>query len=57
MVERCCAHARAFAEALGAVDGIEVLNDVVLNQVLVRFGDSDEITQRVTAGIPADGTI
>ncbi len=57
MVERCCAHARAFAEALGAVDGIEVLNDVVLNQVLVRFGDSDEITQRVTAGIPADGTM
>ena len=26
----------------------------MLNQVLVRFGDSDEVTQRVTAGIPAE---
>ncbi|MET0740671.1 MAG: pyridoxal-dependent decarboxylase [Candidatus Nanopelagicales bacterium] len=57
LVERCCAHARAFAEALGEVDGIDVLNDVVLNQVLVRFGDSDDITRQVTGAIPADGTM
>ena len=31
---------------LAAADGVEVLNEVVLNQVLVRFGDSDEVTER-----------
>jgi glutamate/tyrosine decarboxylase-like PLP-dependent enzyme len=35
LVDRCCAHARRFAELLSA-GGLEVLNDVVLNQVLVR---------------------
>ena len=39
LIERCCAHARRFAEALSAAPGIEVLNEVVLNQVLVRFVD------------------
>jgi hypothetical protein len=33
-----------------------VLNDVVFNQVLVRFGDSDEATDRVTYGIQQEGT-
>jgi glutamate/tyrosine decarboxylase-like PLP-dependent enzyme len=56
MVERCCACARRFAEVLGADDGIEVLNDVVLNQVLVRFGDDDAITDDVVAAIQEDGT-
>ena len=37
LVERSCALARRFAEQLGAAPGVEVLNDVVLNQVLVRF--------------------
>jgi hypothetical protein len=32
-----------------------VLNDVVLNQVLVTFGDPDS-TRRVIAGIQRDGT-
>ena len=31
--------ARRFAERLDALDGVEVVNDVVLNQVLVRVGD------------------
>jgi glutamate/tyrosine decarboxylase-like PLP-dependent enzyme len=31
--------ARRFAERLGAEDGVEILNDVVLNQVLVRIVD------------------
>ena len=39
LVDRCCDHAQAFAELLGAKPGIEILNDVVLNQVLVRFGE------------------
>lgn len=39
LVDRCCTLARRFATQLGAVDGISVVNDVVLNQVLLRFGD------------------
>ena len=39
LVERCCARARRMAERLDASAGLRVLNDVVLNQVLVRFGD------------------
>jgi glutamate/tyrosine decarboxylase-like PLP-dependent enzyme len=54
LVERCCRHARRFAEGLSEA-GYEVLNDVVLNQVLVSFGDAQE-TRRVIAGIQQDGT-
>jgi glutamate/tyrosine decarboxylase-like PLP-dependent enzyme len=54
MIERSCRHARRFAEALSGA-GYEILNDVVLNQVLVSFGDP-ETTQRVIAGIQEDGT-
>jgi len=54
MVERCCAHARRFARELAA-SGFEILNDVVLNQVLVRHGD-DLATRRLIAALQADGT-
>ncbi|HEY1711930.1 MAG TPA: aminotransferase class V-fold PLP-dependent enzyme [Solirubrobacteraceae bacterium] len=60
LIERCCAHARRFAEALSEVAGIEVLNDVVLNQVLVRFssedGDDDAHTDAVIETVQRDGT-
>jgi glutamate/tyrosine decarboxylase-like PLP-dependent enzyme len=60
LVDRCCAHARRFGEALGAAPGVEVLNDVVLNQVLVRFldgaGDHDARTRAVIGAVPDDGT-
>lgn len=56
LVERCCANARRFAAALAELPGVEVLNDVVLNQVVVRFGDSDEVTRRVIADAQAEGT-
>jgi glutamate/tyrosine decarboxylase-like PLP-dependent enzyme len=56
LVERCCAHARRFAEHLGAMPGVAVLNDVVLNQVLVRFGDDDDLTRRVIDAVQRDGT-
>ena len=46
LVERCCTHARRLEEAIADLDGAEVLNDVVLNQVLVRFGDDDAIIER-----------
>jgi glutamate/tyrosine decarboxylase-like PLP-dependent enzyme len=55
LVERCCALARRMADRLGTADGVEVLNDVVLNQVLVRFGD-DERTRQVIAAVQAEGT-
>jgi glutamate/tyrosine decarboxylase-like PLP-dependent enzyme len=54
LVERCCRHAQRFAAGLQAA-GCEVLNDVVLNQVLVSFGDP-ATTQRVIAAVQADGT-
>jgi glutamate/tyrosine decarboxylase-like PLP-dependent enzyme len=54
MLERTCHHARRFAEGLAGA-GHEVLNEVVLNQVLVAFGDA-ETTDRVIAGIQDDGT-
>ena len=56
MVERCCDHARRFAELLGSETGVEILNDVVLNQVLVRFADDDAVTQAVVKGVQEDGT-
>jgi glutamate/tyrosine decarboxylase-like PLP-dependent enzyme len=55
LVERCCSLARRFAERLGAIEGVTIANDVVLNQVLVRF-DDDERTDRVIEGIQRDGT-
>ncbi len=54
LVDRLCRHARRFAEGLSAA-GHEVLNDVVLNQVLVTFGDA-ATTEQVIAGLQADGT-
>jgi glutamate/tyrosine decarboxylase-like PLP-dependent enzyme len=51
-----CAAARRFASRLGAEPDVEVLNDVVLNQVLVRFGDSDERTRAVIDAVQRDGT-
>lgn len=55
LVERCCAHTRRFAAQLAGVPGVELLNDVVLNQLLVRFGGSDEITKDVIARVQASG--
>ena len=56
LVDRCCALAGRIAERLGAEPGIAILNDVVLNQVLVRFDDSDERTRAVIAAVQEDGT-
>jgi glutamate/tyrosine decarboxylase-like PLP-dependent enzyme len=54
LIERCCRHAERMAEGLAAA-GYRVLNDVVLNQVLVTFGDPDT-TRRVIAAIQQEGT-
>jgi glutamate/tyrosine decarboxylase-like PLP-dependent enzyme len=54
LVERACRFAAFFAERLRKA-GCEILNEVVLNQVLVAFGD-DETTRRVIADLQEDGT-
>lgn len=52
MVDRHCAQARRFASHLAAEYGVEVLNEVTLNQLAVRFHhpalDADTHTQNVT---------
>jgi glutamate/tyrosine decarboxylase-like PLP-dependent enzyme len=54
LVERTCAHAQRFAAGLRAA-GHEVLNDVVINQVLVSFGDASK-TQEVIRRLQEEGT-
>jgi glutamate/tyrosine decarboxylase-like PLP-dependent enzyme len=56
LVERCCALARRMAGRLRGEPGVEVLNDVVLNQVLARFHGSDERTREVIRRVQEDGT-
>lgn len=61
LVERCCALAARIADGLGTVPGAEILNEVALNQVLVRFcpagaGDADEYTRHVIRRVQVDGT-
>jgi glutamate/tyrosine decarboxylase-like PLP-dependent enzyme len=55
LVDRCCERARQMAGLLAAGDGVSILCEVALNQVLVRFGD-DATTRAVVAGVQADGT-
>jgi aromatic-L-amino-acid decarboxylase len=56
LVDRCCALARRLATACAEEPRIAVLNDVVLNQVLLRVGDDDALTDAAAATIVADGT-
>jgi glutamate/tyrosine decarboxylase-like PLP-dependent enzyme len=56
MIDGCCASARAMADRLRSEPGIEILNEVVLNQVLVRFRDAADanITPAVITRIQQD---
>jgi glutamate/tyrosine decarboxylase-like PLP-dependent enzyme len=61
LIERSCTQARALAERLRKAPGVEILNDVVLNQVLVRFtpsggGDADGHTRAVVERVQKEGT-
>jgi|SRR5215211_4456855 len=56
LVDRCCDHARRMAARLAEGDGVEVLNDVVLNQVVVRFADDDQATNAVIERVQSEGT-
>jgi glutamate/tyrosine decarboxylase-like PLP-dependent enzyme len=54
LVERTCAHARTLATGLAEIEGCEIINDVVLNQVLLRFA-TDEETAAVVAAVQREG--
>jgi glutamate/tyrosine decarboxylase-like PLP-dependent enzyme len=56
LIDRTCARARQMADILRNDPRVTILNDVVLNQVLVRFGNDDDLTRRVIAGVQRDGT-
>jgi glutamate/tyrosine decarboxylase-like PLP-dependent enzyme len=55
LVTRCCRLAKQFAQGLEEA-GYEVLNEVVLNQVLVSFGDAER-TNKVIEAIQKEGTM
>jgi len=54
MIESSCTSARAMAEGLSALAGCEIVNDVVLNQVLLRFED-DVRTSAIVAAVQREG--
>jgi glutamate/tyrosine decarboxylase-like PLP-dependent enzyme len=56
IIDSSCEHAERIANRLAQADGVEVLNDVVLNQVLVRFDDDDQATNAVIERTQQDGT-
>jgi glutamate/tyrosine decarboxylase-like PLP-dependent enzyme len=56
MIDNNVANARQMADLLRADARVQILNDVVLNQVLVRFGNDDETTRAVIAGVQEEGT-
>jgi glutamate/tyrosine decarboxylase-like PLP-dependent enzyme len=64
LIERCCEYARVLAAGIGALPGVEVLWEPVINQALVRFldpsphaaeQDHDRRTDRVIQRIVAEG--
>jgi glutamate/tyrosine decarboxylase-like PLP-dependent enzyme len=55
IIENCCARAAQLAELLAEVPGAEILNEVTLNQVLVRFRDDDAVTDEVIGAVQDDG--
>jgi glutamate/tyrosine decarboxylase-like PLP-dependent enzyme len=56
LVVRSCRIAGRMAVGLASEPGVEILNDVTLNQVLVRFGDDDALTREVVRLVQEDGT-
>ena len=56
LIDGSCDQAERMANRLADADGVEILNDVVLNQVLVRFDDDDQTTNAVIERTQQDGT-
>jgi glutamate/tyrosine decarboxylase-like PLP-dependent enzyme len=63
LVERCCTSAATLASALAREPGIDVGNEVVLNQIVVRFGadlqaeQGDELTRRTIGALQQEGRL
>jgi glutamate/tyrosine decarboxylase-like PLP-dependent enzyme len=63
LIDQCCASARLAADLLGREPGIAILNEVALNQLVIRFGagrsdeDGDALTRKTIEKIQADGLI
>lgn len=61
LIDRCCRLARRMAERLEAHEGVRILNEIVLNQVLVRFNPGNgsttgDATRAVIGRVQRDGT-
>ena len=58
LIDRCCTLATLLATRLRADDRVEVLNDVVLNQVLIRVrgNDADTLTRQMVERLQTEGT-
>lgn len=56
LVDHCCLLARRLAEGVSRLAGVEVVNDVVLNQVLIDVGD-DEATTAIERWIQEEGVV
>jgi glutamate/tyrosine decarboxylase-like PLP-dependent enzyme len=56
LVERCCDAASRFATAIVEIEGVELVNEVVLNQVLFRF-ESDERTDEMLRRVQEGGRV
>lgn len=56
LIDDLCDRAVQMAQLLSRDKRVRILNDVVLNQVLARFGDDDEITRRTVANVQQEGT-
>ena len=54
LVDGLAAHARELSEGIAAIEGAQILNDVVFTQVCVAFGD-DARTRAVTERLLQDG--
>jgi glutamate/tyrosine decarboxylase-like PLP-dependent enzyme len=60
MIDRGCRNAARMADRLRVHPNVRILNDIVLNQALVRFEapgrDADALTKAVIAGVQEEGT-
>ncbi len=63
LIDQCCASARLLAEHLQREPGITILNEITLNQLILRFAadlpddESDAITRKTIAKIREDATL
>ncbi|PDT07617.1 pyridoxal-dependent decarboxylase [Rhizobium sp. M1] len=63
LIDQCCTSARLMADRLAREPGIAILNEVALNQIVVRFAadrpddESNALTRKAIEKIQADGIL